>query len=338
MARRTEIVRKDQTWGVVRYHTLRQAFSYTEKKPRSGEPYPNLPVVLNIVITRRCNMDCDYCVAKDFTGIEEPDLVLSPEMVRWINRSPFMVPVLTGGEPLMPPYDAVSIRLIESVRKKGVILDTNGMFMPDARVLSCLRDHRVMVRVSMDSARPQDEITVRRMAKEENQGAQDAYEVKLKNIGRFLSAGVYTAVQTVVWRNNLESVYAMIGWLAKRGIKRWYLQRLIPSYRFKEPSPRFAMEPEDYYPRVTELAAKARSAGIECIPKMDLRHNSVFLLTANGVLYTQGAAPGQKVRLGTIKEEIDYFDYVSAAEHAHRYYLAETLDTNLTVDKSGGLK
>lgn len=338
MACRTEIVRRDQTWGVVRYDTLHHRFSYEENKPRSGEPYPNLPVVLNIVITRRCNMDCQYCVAKDFTGIEEPDLVLSPEMVRWINRSRFMVLVLTGGEPLMPPYDALSVRLIESVRDKGVILDTNGMFMPDARVLSCLRDHRVMVRVSMDSTRPQDEIAVRRMAKGASQSAQAAYDAKLRNIERFHSAGVYTAVQTVVWRSNLEPVEAMIRWLSKRGITRWYLQRLIPSYRFKKPRPRSAFKPQDYYSHVAELATKASSMGIECIPKMDLRHNSVFLLTANGVLYTQGAAPGVKVRLGTIKEEIEYFDYVSAAEHAHRYYLAETLDSNPPVDKSGGPK
>jgi MoaA/NifB/PqqE/SkfB family radical SAM enzyme len=338
MARVTEIVREDQGWGVIRYDTLRHKFSYDEKRPRSGEPYSNEPVVLNVVITRHCNMNCQYCVAKDFTGVEEPDLVLSPEMLRWINDSPFMVLVLTGGEPLMPPYDAVSVRLIESVKGKGVILDTNGTFMPDARVLSCLRAHRVMVRVSMDSTRPQDEIAVRLMAKGAGQVGEAAYKAKVRNIERFRSAGVYTAVQTVVWRTNLRPVEAMIGWLSERGIKRWYLQRLIPSYRFKEPSPRNALKPGDYYPHVTELAAKARLAGVECIPKMDLRHNSVFLLTSNGVLYTQGSAPGVKVRLGTIKEKIGYFHYVSAADHAHRYYLAETLDATPGVHKSGGSK
>lgn len=336
MARGTEIVRKDHTWGAIHYDTLTHKFSYEEKKRRSGEPYPNVPVVLNVVITRRCNMDCQYCVAKDFTGIEQPDLVLSPEMVEWINRSPFMVLVLTGGEPLMPPYDAVSIRLIESVRDRAVILDTNGTFMPDARVLSYLREHRVMVRVSMDSTSPKEEFDVRCMATGNERDARAAYYAKQTNIKRFHSAGVYTAVQTVVWRTNLRPVKAMVDWLSDRGIKRWYLQRLIPSYRFKGTSPRKTLKPEDYYPKVAAIAAKARAAGIECIPKMDLRHNSVFLLTANGVLYTQGAEPGQKVRLGTIKEKIDYFDYVSAADHAHRYYLAETLDAKPKVHESGG--
>jgi MoaA/NifB/PqqE/SkfB family radical SAM enzyme len=338
MARRTDIVTRRCSWGVIHYNALSHEFSYKEERERCGEPYPNVPVVLNVVVTRRCNMDCQYCVARDFNGLEEPDLVLSPEMVKWINRSPFMVLVLTGGEPLMPPYDAVSVRLIESVKDKGIILDTNGTFMPGARVLSCLRDHGVMVRVSMDSTRPQEETAVRLTARGAGQSAQAAYRAKLENIERFRSAGVYTAVQTVVWRANPRPVEAMVEWLSERGIERWYLQRLIPSYRFREPPVKYALKPQEYYPLVANLAASARSAGIKCIAKMDLRHNSVFLLTADGVLYTQGAKPGQKVPLGTIKEDIKYFDYVSASEHAHRYYLAETLDSGRRVGKRGVTK
>lgn len=352
MARRPVKVERKQTWGVLRYDTLSHSFSYTEKEPRSSEPYPNRPVVLNIVITRRCNMDCEYCVAKDFAGIENEDLVLSAEMIRWINRSSFMLLVLTGGEPLMPPYDAVSMRLIDSMRDQGVILDTNGTFLPDRSVLSYLKKHRVMIRVSMDSIRPEEEIELRRVLKRRDLHSSSAYYKKLRNIERFLKAGVNTSVQTVVWRNNPESLYQTIDWLSANGIKQWYLQRLIPSYRFKNPPIRFALKPEGYYSLVADIAAKARQAGIECVPKMDLRHNSVFLLTAEGALYTQGAEPGQKVRLGTIKEKIEYFDYVSAADHAWRYYLANTpqggdgrasdaaaaLDAKFKDTKSGGIK
>jgi len=324
MARRPINVERKETWGVLRYDTLCHSFSYSKTEPRSSEPYPNIPVVLNIVITRRCNMDCEYCVAKDFAGIENEDLVLSEEMIRWINRSSFMLLVLTGGEPLMPPYDAVSMRIIDSVRDRGLILDTNGTFLPDRSVLSRLKKNRVMLRVSLDSIRPEEEIELRGVPKGQDLDARSAYFAKLTNIERFLSAGVNTSVQTVVWRKNAEPLYQMIDWLSANGIKQWYLQRLIPSYRFKDPPTRFALKPEDYYSRVADIAAKARREGVECIPKMDLRHNSVFLLTADGALYTQGAAPGQKVRLGTIREEIEYFDYVSAADHACRYYLAHT--------------
>lgn len=324
MARRAVKLERKETWGVIRYDTLRHSFSYSETEPRSSEPYAIQPVVLNIVVTRRCNMDCEYCVAKDFAGIEEEDLVVSTDMIRWLNRSPFMLLVLTGGEPLMPPYDVVSMRLIDSIKDRGIILDTNGTFLPRRSVLSHLKKQRVMVRVSMDSVRPEEEIKKRRVVKGQGFDDRSAYFEKLTNIDRFLSAGVCTAIQTVVWRNNTKPLYQMIDWLSERGIKQWYLQRLIPSYRFKHPSTRLAFKPERYYPLVADIAAKARAAGIKCVPKMDLRHNSVFLLTADGALYTQGSKPGQKVLLGTTKKKIDYFDYVSQADHACRYYLAHT--------------
>lgn len=322
MARRTVNVERNETWGVLRYDTLHHRFSFSERMQRSCEPYASKPVLLNIVITRRCNMDCKYCVAKDFEGIEKEDLILTAQMVRWINRSPFMLIVLTGGEPLMPPYDAVSMRLIDTIKERGIILDTNGTFLPKRTILSRLKKRRVMIRVSMDSTVPDEEIKLREVLKKRDYSASSLYRAKLKNIRQFISAGVYTAVQTVVWRNNRESLYQMIDWFTENGVKRWYLQRLIPSHRFKKPPPRYALKPEAYYPLFTDIAAKARAAGIECIPKMDLRHNSVFLLTTNGALYTQGPAPGQKVLLGTTTKDIDYFDYVSQADHACRYYLA----------------
>lgn len=332
MARRTLNVERKEKWGVLRYDTLSHSFSYIETKPRSSEPYVIEPVVLNIVVTRRCNMDCKYCVAKDFEGIEKEDLVLSADMIRWLNLSPFMLIVLTGGEPLMPPYDDVSIRLIDSITDRGIILDTNGTFLPNRRVLSHLKKQRVMVRVSMDSTRPQEEIELRQVLNKKEQDARSAYFAKLTNIKRFISAGVYTAIQTVVWRNNVDSLNQMIDWLSENGIKRWYLQRLIPSHKFKEPPVRLSLN-EDYYSVAADIAAKARAAGIECIPKMDLRHNSVFLLTANGALYTQGAAPGHKIPLGTIRPDIDYFDYVSAADHSCRYYLAHPPRKRKRADK-----
>lgn len=322
MARQALVIEKELKWGVIRYDTIHHAFSYTEKEPRSSEPYADQPVALNIVVTTCCNMNCDYCVAKDFAGIEGRDLIVSENMIRWINQSPFMLLVLTGGEPLMPPYDSISLRLIDSVTDRGVILDTNGTFLPSRQLLARLKKSRVMLRVSMDSARPEEEIERRHIIKRADPRNSSAYFTKLTNIDRFLSAGINTAVQTVVWRNNVEPLYQMIDWLVDHRIKRWYLQRLIPSYKFKYPS-RYALGQKDYYSRVNAIVSKARKAGIQCIPKMDLRHNSVFLLVADGVLYTQGPAPGQKVRLGTIRDHITYFEYVSAADHACRYYIPD---------------
>ena len=315
------IVERPQTWGVLRYNMLNHSFSFSENKQRSADPYAIGPVVLNIVISQRCNMDCEYCVARDFTGIEKEDLVLSTEMIEWIRKSTFMLVVLTGGEPLMSPASFTTMRIVESISDRGIMIDTNGTILPNREVLSTLKRNRVMLRVSMDSVSAHEEIRLRRVRKGQELDSSSAFNIKLSNIDRFLSAGISTAIQTVVYQNNEDSLNKMIDWLCLHGIKRWYLQRLIPSNRY---NPIRTLKPEDYYPLVKRIAGKARSKGIECVPKMDLRHNSVFLLTADGALYTQGEAPGQKVRLGTIREQIEYFDYVSAADHACRYYLADS--------------
>jgi hypothetical protein len=190
-----------------------------------------------------------------------------------------------------------------------------------------------MVRISMDSINPKEEIKLRRPVIENGLDSSSAYNTKLTNIDRFLSAGVFTAVQTVVWQKNPGLMDQMIDWLSSQGIRRWYLQRLIPSHKFKNPPPLATINPRDYHTFVDEIALKAHSAGIECIAKMDLRHNSVFLLTASGTLYTQGSAPGQKVRIGMINQEINYYDYVSSADHARRYYLIEPLKNKKTMTK-----
>ena len=99
----------------------------------------------------------------------------------------------------------------------------------------------------MDSVRPDDETEVRHVKKGWGLDHRSAYFAKLENIERLVSAGVTTAVQTVVWRTNPQPLFQMIDWLSARGIRRWYLQRLIPSYKFKAPSSRVALTPEKYY-------------------------------------------------------------------------------------------
>jgi MoaA/NifB/PqqE/SkfB family radical SAM enzyme len=324
MARRPLVISRRESWGTVAYDTRDHRFSYREREPLCSDPYASLPVALNVVVTRHCNMDCDYCVARDFDGIEEGDLVLTQKMIHWINQSRFMLLVLTGGEPLMPPYDSVSFKIIESVQRQGVVLDTNGTFRPSQEALARLRRNRVMVRVSLDSLNPSEESAKRHVSGGSRMDDESAHRDKLTNIARFLDSGVNTAIQTVVWRKNPRPLYQLADWLSEQGIRQWYLQRLIPSHRMKSPGVRSALAREEYYNVADDVAAKAASVGVECVPKMDLRHNSVFLLMTNGILYTQGEKPGQKVRIGTIEERIDYFAHVSAADHACRYYLAQT--------------
>jgi molybdenum cofactor biosynthesis enzyme MoaA len=269
-------------------------------------------------------MACVHCVAKEFDGIVDDDLVLSDSLISWINESRCPLVVLTGGEPLLHPHDEKSCQLIRALSNKSIVVDTNGTITPPSHVLECLREHDVMVRVSMDSTSSAEEVYLRRAPGGGRDASLWCYHDKLRRIEWFVDSGLFTTVQTVVWRKNTEAVMKMADWLAERHVRQWYLQRLIETNRFqRRDHARGWMTPEQYIDTVSEIQRGSSQAGVECIAKKDLRHDSVFLLTGRGLLFTQGVAPGEKVRLGTVLDHIDYFDRVSAADHAARYYLTD---------------
>lgn len=320
------IIDRQEGWGVFRYDTLQHRFSLIHANGKDAIPYGQKPVVLNIYLTMKCNMACMHCVTKDF---EAKDLVISPRLVDWINSSPFMVVVITGGEPLLPEYENRLIRLLREIRNKGLIIDTNGTILPSHSVIKEIIDTNALVRISLDSPRPQDEIYYRHLkpnTKENRDTNRECYYTKLAMIKRLRSAGVAVAIQSVIHSKNLTTTTAgrpaglarLPDLLHKMSITQWYIQRFIPSYKARDK--RFEVSNVLYDKLVGELAENCRRANIECIAKKDRRHNCVIMLVGEGILYTQGPEPGQKLRLGTIDSEIRYFEYVSSADHAERYY------------------
>jgi uncharacterized Fe-S cluster-containing radical SAM superfamily protein len=264
-------------------------------------------------------MDCLHCVAKDFGQTE--DLVISRKLLDWIHKSPFMVVVITGGEPLLPEYENQLVTLLRETRNKGLVVDTNGTIFPSDSVIDTIRNTSTLVRVSWDSTRSYDETYFRRVKlnKRSNEDINlEYYHKKLDVIRRLQNSSVHVAVQSVVHKRNMISILDMPKALSELSICRWYLQRFIPSYKAVGESYEVS---NDEYERVTgKLTRKCQGIGVECITKKDRRHNCVVLLVGNGILYTQGEKPREKIRLGTIDDEIRFFEYISSADHAERYY------------------
>ena len=313
------IIERKEAWGKLRYDILQHRFSYVPTDEKDAVPYADRPVVLNVDLTMKCNMDCLHCVAKDFSKME--DLVISKKLLNWINRSDFMVVVITGGEPLLPEYEKKLIALLRETRGKGLIVDTNGTIFPSHSVIKTILDTSTLVRVSWDSVRSYDETCFRRVkpnTKLDDEINLEYFHRKRDTIRRLQDAGINVAVQTVVHNKNLGSLKYMPAKLREFSIKQWYLQRFIPSR--KATGEKFEVSNDKYDEVTAELIKKCHEVSIECIKKKDRRHNCVFLLVGPGVLYTQGEKPRQKIRLGTIDDEIRYFEYVSSADHAERYY------------------
>lgn len=313
------IIERKEAWGKLRYDTLQHRFSCVHSDEKDAVAYADRPVVLNIDLTMKCNMDCIHCVAKDFGQIE--DLVISRKLVDWINREDFMVVVITGGEPLLPEYEDNLITLLRETRGKGLVVDTNGTIFPSHSVIETILETSALVRVSWDSVRVYDETYFRRAklnTKHNEKINKEYFNRKINTMLRLQDAGVNVAVQTVVHKKNLGSLKYMPAKLREFSIKQWYLQRFIPSR--KTTGKNFEVSNDEYDKITAELIKMCHEVSIECIKKKDRRHNCVFLLVEDGVLYTQGEKPRQKIRLGTIDDEIRYFEYVSSADHAERYY------------------
>jgi MoaA/NifB/PqqE/SkfB family radical SAM enzyme len=317
------IIKRKESWGVIRYNTKKHRFEFSYESDRGVAHYIKDPLVLNLDLTMKCNMACRHCVAKDFNNAEELDV--SKELIEYINNSPFMVIVITGGEPLLPECENKLTKLLNKIKNKGLIIDTNGTITPSDRLINQIIKKNVLLRISWDSVRSRDEIYFRQMKNNVGNGKiinEAYYKKKVNMITYFKEKGINVSVQSVIHKKNIDSIVyfadKMLILMKELGIKKWYLQRFIPSYKVAEKR-ELDISTSDYEDIIKILEVKCKEIGIECIAKKDKRHNSVFLLVGEGLLYTQSEKPGKKIQIGHFKDIKDYFGLVSLPDHQDRY-------------------
>ena len=182
-----------------------------------------------------------------------------------------------------------------------------------------MRKVNALIRISLDSGRPQDEYFFRTLCNNEKDNLV-CYENKVRNL-RILASdqSIHLAVQSVVHMKNRISIFQIPDLLKEFGISKWYLQRFIPSHEMANNS-RLNISYNQYDSITSKLRAVCQKKNIQCITKKDKRHNSVYLLIGNGELYTQSEKPGEKIYVGNLRNNDRYFDYVSAPDHFERYY------------------
>jgi radical SAM protein with 4Fe4S-binding SPASM domain len=162
---------------------------------------------LDLELTRRCNLRCDYCFvgwSRGWTG----DLPM--ELARQIiteGRGRFPVLHFTGGEPFV--YRGL-LELIDLGIAQGygdIVINTNGTLV-DAEWVSQLskRAAHVRITVSLDGPQPLHD-AVR---------GPGSFERSSQTVSQLLEAGVPTTVMTVVTRTVLDGLSAFLSSLAER--------------------------------------------------------------------------------------------------------------------------
>ena len=83
------IINRKETWGNLSYDTKNHIFGYDLEGDVSEEPFVSKPMVLNVDLTFKCNMNCVHCVAKDTAkvlgGVENADLKITHELIEKIK-------------------------------------------------------------------------------------------------------------------------------------------------------------------------------------------------------------------------------------------------------------
>jgi len=301
----------------IKYDIQNHRFVCEYQRSRDMVPYLTQPLVLNCDLTLMCNMKCTHCVARDMKRYVSGDLEVNEGLIEVINDSPFMVVVITGGEPLLPHCQTAMLKLVNGLRYKGIIVDTNGTIPPSEKVLELFIKKNVLVRVSLDSMRIQDEIRLRKSVGPKG-SSEETYMQKLALIPRLCASGVKVAIQSVLTTVNSVSIQYIPQKLREWRIDQWYVQRMIPTSN-KEITERLTKN-LCYEDTFDCLERSARLLGIRCITKRDRRHNCVFLMVGNGQIYTQSEMGGEKIYLGRIGEIGNYYEFVCAPDHSARYY------------------
>ncbi len=322
------IISRKESWGSIKYDTKLHEFIINNKSSNKGIPYVLRPLVLNVDLTFKCNMACIHCVARDMenqlSNGEDADLKITSKLISSINKSPFMVVVITGGEALLKGYEKSLIKLIAGLKKKAIIIDTNGTITPSKELLELFIKKDIMVRVSWDSPNPREEADLRKYPKNLYVNNEEYLNMKVKLIKHLIKSGVEVAIQSVLHGKNYRdnNFYMLPHKLKFLGINKWYIQRYIPTICNKNDE-KYRLSIIKYEESISKLESIATGLGIRCYTKKDRRHNSVFLLVKAGDIYTQSdEKTGGKILLGNIND-IDamdsYFNYVSASDHTDRY-------------------
>jgi len=113
---------------------------------------PHRPLLVHLVVTRRCNLACGYCTEYDHVSAPVPLAVLR-ERIDHLARLRTVVVTLTGGETLLHPNVET---LVAYVRARGMTpaLNTNGLLLSTDRIRSLNEAGLYALQISLDGVTP----------------------------------------------------------------------------------------------------------------------------------------------------------------------------------------
>ena len=220
-----------------------------ETRPHT-EPFNQLPVLSEIAVTYRCNLQCRFCYAACGCSKKPSTRELSTrELIRVLDiiRNEAKVPSVsfTGGEPLVRPD---TVTLVAAAAGKGLRtnLITNGTLAADNQMAARLKDaglNSAQVSLEGPDARTHDALT----------GAAGSFERTVAGISALRATGIHTHTNTTVNAANAEHLVDLVGFIARLGLKRMSMNMIIPAGSALQADLRIS------YSRIWEVIEPART-------------------------------------------------------------------------------
>jgi hypothetical protein len=300
-----------------------------------GLPATSTPLVVNCFTTAHCPLRCTYCHADDlmadYRADEQPEWL--DEVIRVARAAPAMVGVVTGGEPLSRPADAIRL-LAALAHDKAVVLDTSGVGDLH-RLVPALREHQAHVRFSLDSADAAVNDRLRPINRRYLPVGSSSFRSATDGIRLAIQEGLACSVQTVVTGRNADraGLIRLRDALLTAGVRTWTLHVVVPAGKAAA-GPRGLLAGDDAVATLIAVVDDTASGRLPIDIRITSTHrtpNSTLLISAKGELAVQ-RADGTGKEIVTIGRTFarrrllrEFRRHVDPAGHASRY-LSGTLD------------
>jgi len=155
------------------------------------------PISFFLALTNKCNYDCFHCSAKGRDIGKELTTEEWKKIIKDIQDMGTSIIGFTGGEPLLREDIEEIVEFVDD--RSITILYTNGKYLSYEKALNLKNRGLFAVGISLDS-----------IFKEEHnkkRGDQNAFEDSLNAIKNSRKAGLYTIVQSVVPKENVNKEY-----------------------------------------------------------------------------------------------------------------------------------
>jgi len=286
---------QDDNFQIINWLPKKESFSFSEG-------LPDKPIVINWLISNKCNANCKYCYASDV--IDKPfEYNETQNIVNAILSYNPLAVVLSGGEPFLEKDILIeAIGLLGG--KTGIVIDTNGLIY-DKELVKLFKKNNVVIRVSLDSLHNETNYKVRpQRTKEIN-----SLNIIIENIIKYKSNDIPVLMQTVVTSVNKNTIDDMYNKLPALKINGWRIFSVAtPNEEKKEGAFNEVMiygrtknikdAQKDIYDKLKIFSKNHVSNSdftLEVIFKADSLKNTVILVLPSGEFVTENVFKNCKI-------------------------------------------